>query len=291
MEQRWGIVDVDISADLEDAVLAEAGDGLLGAQVLGGVEGLRLSLCFESLEAAEGVALRLRGWLGEVDRSERRGVSAVRELQDQGWLEMYEASLVPFRLGRRFVVHRREASFSRARDPAVRRWPLLIVPGRAFGTGEHATTRLCAEALESLVAPGSEWVDLGTGTGILALVATRLGASRVLALDRDPEAVALAHVVLGANGVGGAVRVECGSLDGSWGGPWDGIVANIALPYFLHGVGTLAARLRAGGVIVASGFLRCDVRELRHAFIAAGLRPIRTRSRRDWAVLVAVAEA
>src|SRR5213075_275452 len=93
------------------------------------------------------------------------------------------------------------------------REPIVLVPGMAFGTGEHETTRLCAAALERLVVPGSRWLDVGTGTGILAIVAARCGATKVVAVDNDPEAAHVALEVVRRNGLEDSIEVLEGSLE------------------------------------------------------------------------------
>ena len=115
----------------------------------------------------------------------------ITDVGDEGWVEAWQRSLAPIPLGTRFVVLPHE----NLPAPASRE-PIRLIPGMAFGTGEHATTRLCAGVLEDLVVPGSRWLDLGCGTGILAIVAARLGASSVAALDLDPQAAQVAEEVV-----------------------------------------------------------------------------------------------
>jgi len=118
----------------------------------------------------------------------------VIEIEDGQWVERHQAALRPFPLGRGFLVDPTGSAV-----PARERIPIRLVPGRAFGTGEHATTQLCAEQLERHVVPGSHWLDLGCGTGLLSVVASSCGAGQVLALDIDPEAVRVARAVLKDN--------------------------------------------------------------------------------------------
>ncbi len=186
-------------------------------------------------------------------------------------------------------------------EPAGR-IPIRLVPGRAFGTGEHPTTRICAELLEQLVRRGSRWLDLGCGTGILALVAAHCGARQVTAVDHDPEAVALAGEVVRANGMSGTIRTVCGTAASVVGarepepeeeeeeeedGPWDGMVANIGRSFFTTHADDLASLLVAGGTLIASGFLEEDRRGVADALNAAGLRVERTATSSEWSAIVA----
>jgi ribosomal protein L11 methyltransferase len=157
----------------------------------------------------------------------------------------------------------------------------------AFGTGEHETTRLCAAGLERCVTPGSRWLDLGTGTGLLAIVAARCGASRVLAIDTDPEAVAIASAVVAANAAAEVVEVRAGSLAACAGESFDGIVANIQSSFFLAHAAPLASTMTAGGALLASGILEEDVPEVQAALGIAGIYVEARTTEGPWALLLA----
>jgi ribosomal protein L11 methyltransferase len=165
--------------------------------------------------------------------------------------------------------------------------PIFLVPGRAFGTGEHPTTRLCAAALEQWVRPGSRWLDLGTGSGILAVVASRCGASLVEAVDEDADAVEVAAAVVAANGAAGSVRLRVGSADALAGACLDGCVANIATPYFLSRAAEVAGVLGPGGILLCSGLLGADVPAVGEALRRASLVPQERRDEGPWSLLVA----
>jgi ribosomal protein L11 methyltransferase len=167
------------------------------------------------------------------------------------------------------------------------RSPILLVPGRAFGTGEHGTTRLAVEALEQHVTPGSAWLDLGTGTGLLALVARHLGAGRVIARDNDPDAVEVAREVLRANGSAHGVELRQGSMEELAAASFDGIVANIVAPFFLAHAAEVAALLRPGGLLLATGLLAEEEGKVGSALERAGLRLESRESVPPWVLLLA----
>jgi len=181
-------------------------------------------------------------------------------------VERWQATLAPIPLGERFVVVPDGRVIDGSGRTAIR-----LVPGMAFGTGEHQTTRMCASALERCVAPGSHWLDLGTGTGILAVVAARCGAARVLAVDIEPTAARVAAEVVLANDAEGVVTVRAGSAETRGSETFDGVVANIQSSYFLAQGDDIAQALKPHGVLVASGLLDEDVAEVRGALAACGL--------------------
>lgn len=203
------------------------------------------------------------------------------EVAEGGWVEAYWAGRRPFGLGTRFVV------LPGGEEAAPgKREPIRLAPGRAFGTGEHPTTQLCASQLERRVGPGSRWLDLGCGTGILTVVADRCGASEVLALDEDATAVCVARGVFRANRVGRGVRVARGSVGEAEPGGWDGVVCNISAAFLVDAARRLAALVRDGGTLVASGFLSEELERVLRAAGQAGLAEEERAQSAEWALLV-----
>jgi ribosomal protein L11 methyltransferase len=143
------------------------------------------------------------------------------------------------------------------------------------------------KALERHVGSGERWVDLGCGSGILAIVARHCGASAVLAIDVDPQAVRVALEVVSRNDVAGAVRVVEGTETDVTPGAWDGVVTNITTSHFLRSAPGLAAGLRPGGYLIASGFLERESSVVGAALVEAGLVEIERERLEDWGGLVA----
>jgi ribosomal protein L11 methyltransferase len=206
----------------------------------------------------------------------------VESVADGRWAERWQEGLRPFPLGERFEVH----PAGRVEGAAQGRLPVLLVPGRAFGTGEHPTTRLAAAALERHVRPGSRWLDLGTGTGLLALLAVRLGAGTVVARDTDPDAVEVAQETLEANGAG-EVTLALGSMETLAQAGFDGVAANIVAPFFLEHAAGVASLLAEGGVLLATGLLDEETPEVAASLERAGLRVETTEADGPWRLLVA----
>lgn len=135
---------------------------------------------------------------------------------------------------------------------------VVLDPGRAFGSGSHATTRLVVAQLEALVAPGARVLDVGCGSGVLSVVAARLGAASVHALDLDPEALAVTQANARRNGVADVVQVlehDLATVVGERPGAHDVVAANLLAPVLAALAGDLAAALAPAGALVASGIL------------------------------------
>ncbi len=180
-------------------------------------------------------------------------VTASRRLPARDWEAEWRASLAPVPLGERLVVVPPDAA---APPPAGGRLPIFLAPGSAFGSGTHPTTALSAAAIEVALsgrAPGASVLDAGTGSGILAIAAGRLGARPVLAIDNDPEAVAEARR--------NAARNDCAPPDftvsdeplGALERRFDVVIANLDAPALAAVGPALAARVAPGGDLIISG--------------------------------------
>ena len=279
----WAALALQIPVTLEEEILQALAPGSLGSETRFASPGrCALLLYFEDVAAAAArrpeahAVLRAQG----LDPAACR--VRVLEVPDGRWAERWQESLRPFPLGTRFAVHP-----TGAREGFPDRTPILLIPGRAFGTGEHGTTRLAVEALERHVVPGSAWLDLGTGTGLLALVARQLGAERVVARDNDADAVEVAREVLEANAGGEAIDLALGSLEELAPASFDGIAANIVAPFFLAHAAEVAALLRPGGVLLATGLLEEEAMQIARSLEGAGLRVEERESAPPWILLAA----
>jgi ribosomal protein L11 methyltransferase len=160
---------------------------------------------------------------------------------------------------------------------------LVIEPAMAFGTGHHETTAGCLAALQDEPTAGRSVLDVGTGTGLLALAAKLLGAARVVGVDTDEIAVRTAAANARLNGLD--IEVWQGSVD-TVPGSFDVVVANLDTATLVRLAGGLAATVAPEGRLVASGVGVSRSEEVRHALQAAGLRA-EVRAGREWAVVVA----
>ncbi|MFN3597875.1 MAG: 50S ribosomal protein L11 methyltransferase [Rubricoccaceae bacterium] len=159
---------------------------------------------------------------------------------------------------------------------------LRIDPKMAFGTGYHPSTRLVLRLLPPLVPPGGRVLDVGTGTGILAIAALRAGAAEALGVDIDPWAVVNGEENAHLNGVADRFVVREGSLEAADEGPFGLVLANIIRAVLLPMLPALAARLEPGGALVLAGLLQAERDEVCAALAAAGLTLHSEASEEEW---------
>jgi len=225
-------------------------------------------------------SLRLAMRAAPLDRPPRW--RRVRRLREESWRDSWKKHFGIQRHGRALVV---KPSWTRYR---LRGGDIVIEidPGMAFGTGQHPTTAMCLRALEDCVRPGADVLDLGCGSGILAIAAAKIGATKVRALDLDPNAVRAARENAVANGVANVVGVREGTLDVA-GGPFDVIVANISGLTLERLAADLARSLGPGGSLITSGFLDDAVAGLARAFEATGLTVVKVIDDGVWRAIIA----
>jgi len=211
----------------------------------------------------------------------------VRQVAAEDWAEAWKAHFKPVKVTATLVIRPPWEEYAAQPGETV----ITIYPGMAFGTGRHASTLLCLQALEQVweehpPRAGSPWqvLDVGTGTGILALTAARYGAE-VLAIDLDPEAVAAALENVRLNNLMDRVWVEetpLASLRQQFGL----ILANITAPDLLQLAEALTARLLSDGVLIISGFLAEDAPRLADRYQGLGLRQTGWLTQEDWGALI-----
>jgi ribosomal protein L11 methyltransferase len=199
------------------------------------------------------------------------------EVADPGWVEAFHGSLQPLDVGRRFTILPGADG-----EPGPGRLALRFEPGRAFGTGHHESTRLALQWLEETLEPGARVLDVGTGTGILAAAAARLGAAEVLGTDNDPEAIEVAEATLQALPERDVVRLIVSEGPGDAGVGWDLVLANITADVLGPLLPGLAARMSEGASLVLAGLLVSDRPAMEDRLAAEGLRAS-WREEGEWA--------
>jgi ribosomal protein L11 methyltransferase len=222
-------------------------------------------------------------------RDARLTDASLQEVPDQNWVALSQASLPPIAAGR-LIVH---GSHDRARF-AMRRLAVEIEAGEAFGSGHNATTALCLEALDWLARRRrlDRVLDLGCGSGVLAIAAARVAPSaHVIATDNDPIAVAVAKANTRLNRAGRRVQVlQASGFDHPAlrrALPFDLALANILPGPLVDLAPALRRALRSGGAAVLSGLLDHQAREVAAAYGAAGFHLLRRLQRAGWTALVA----
>jgi len=170
-------------------------------------------------------------------------------------------------------------------EPRPGQVPIRLDPGQAFGTGHHETTRLCLAALEAAIHPGMDVLDVGTGSGVLAISAVTLGAARVDAFDIDPIAIEVARANCLDNGVADSVHLTAGALPPDHTGRYDLVLSNISTPANTALAPVFGTVVKPGGVLILSGILDPDADAVTGAMAAAGLARIGLRVERDWCAI------
>ncbi|MEW6217946.1 MAG: 50S ribosomal protein L11 methyltransferase [Thermodesulfobacteriota bacterium] len=280
----WLCLTVEPAADLLEPLAARLGARLGGVEIRGGcilaylAEGPELA-AQEARLLAE--IQQLAATAPDLPPPLVRRTRVAAEDWGRNWQAFFKAS----RVSPRLVVKPSWEAFPAAPGDVI----LELDPGMAFGTGLHATTRLLLEALDEALAPGqplpARALDLGTGTGILAMAAAGLGVPAVVALDNDPLAVEIAAANVAANSLASRVRVSGEDLADST-GPFDLILANITQDVLLELSVPLAARLAPGGRLLLSGLLAGGQEERVSAcYQGLGLTETGRRFREEWAAL------
>jgi ribosomal protein L11 methyltransferase len=207
-----------------------------------------------------------------------------RMVIEEDWANAWKQSYKPIRIGERTLV----CPAWETPKPRPNDILLLMDPGMAFGTGLHPTTRMCLELVEERVRPGMSVLDLGTGSGILAVAAARLDARPIRAVDSDEIAVKAARENSELNQVSNIIQVRRGSLGDL--GPdeaWDLVLVNILAPvilqFFRDG---LVSHIRPGGMIVLSGIIEEQLPEILEAMEESQLALIERRQIKDWVTLL-----
>jgi ribosomal protein L11 methyltransferase len=204
--------------------------------------------------------------------------ASIRELAAANWAEAWKADYRPLRIGRSFLIVPSWCEAEIGPEDLV----ITLDPGMAFGTGLHPTTQLCLVAVEGIVEKGARVLDVGTGSGILAIAAALCGGE-VWACDTDPVAVQTATENAAANHVD--VTVTSGGIDQVPAGRFDFIVANILAPVIERLAPELAGRLVPGGTLVVSGILAEQADSVAAALETAGLALVGRDHAEDWVAL------
>ena len=212
---------------------------------------------------------------------------SARVVREADWAEAWKSYFPVMRIGRRLVIRPTWRRHRRRPGDVV----LSLDPGMAFGTGLHPTTRLCLAALETLadegLIAGRRVLDVGCGSGILAIAAGHLGAGHLLGVDPDPIAVEATEQNAARNKLGRLIEVRRGSVP-TGEPPFDVVLANLIASLLVELAPALRDEMASGGRILASGIFRDREGDVRAAFEAAGLRVGRRWAEDDWVALEAI---
>jgi ribosomal protein L11 methyltransferase len=213
------------------------------------------------------------------------GEMQIRSVNEKDWANAWKEYYYVTHIGERLVIRPSWREYTPKEHEVV----LTLDPGMAFGTGVHPTTRLCLERVEQLVQPGMRVLDVGTGSGILALAAVKLGAEGVYAIDNSSVAVESASANAGMNDLSEQVQVVLGVLDEvearRLAGQYNLVLANI----IAHVIGSIAPQLAMvladDGLLVVSGIIEARRPDAEGPLLATGLELVHEVKIDDWLAL------
>ncbi len=207
----------------------------------------------------------------------------IKNIKEKNWTENWKKHYKPIKIGQHIIIKPSWEKYKpRAKDVVIQ-----IDPGMAFGTGTHESTALCIEFLERYVRQGDRVFDIGCGSGILALVAAKLGASSVEAYDLQQMAVYITKRNAKLNNADTIIRVNQGSLLDKVRGRADVIVANIVADAIIKMSPTIAMHLNPGAIFIASGIITDRKQEVYEGLSDGGLVITEELVRNQWLALVA----
>ncbi len=204
------------------------------------------------------------------------------QVDEQDWAECWKKFYKPFKAGKTLVVKPTWEHYTA--EPGDKM--IEIDPGMAFGTGTHETTGLCLSLLETYVVPGMQVMDVGTGSGILAIGSALLDAGHVLAIDIDPVAVKVARENVAQNKLDQKIRVMEGDLVRDVQETFDLCVANILADVIIFLSVPLKQKIRKGGTFICSGIIRDREQDVLDALSKNGYAVIEKQYRGEWVAIV-----
>ena len=262
----WEIIDPALPASMPEDVLVHA--------------------WVEASDAFSTLLTELRGRLDALREADPAcGALSVETklVPDQNWAEDWKKYYKPMRSGAHFVIKPSWEPFDAAPEDRV----IEIDPGMAFGSGTHETTGMCLALLEETVSGGERVIDVGTGSGILAIGAALAGAGHVLAIDIDRDAVRVAEENIRHNGVADRIDVREGNLLDRVEESCDICVANIIAQVICSFAAPLRRHIRPGGLFICSGIVAQKEEDVRQALLDASYRIREVRHAGEWVAFLA----
>lgn len=227
---------------------------------------------------------QLESALNEIEKNfsnYKRGNTCFREICEEDWANAWKQYFHPVRVGERIIIKPTWENYQAEDMDLI----IELDPGMAFGTGTHHTTCLCIKALETVLNSGDTVFDVGTGSGILSVVAAKLGASKVTAVDIDSVAVRVAKENIVLNKVAHIVDVLEGDLLTKVSGQADVIVANIIADVIIMVLPDILLKLKPRGKFLASGIIIEKLEAVTTHAVALGFNIDKITEQSGWAVI------
>lgn len=204
---------------------------------------------------------------------------SVGKTDENEWANTWKQFYKPTRIGRHIVIVPEWEEYERKPGDVI----ITVDPGSAFGSGTHETTMLCIEFIEDFINKDSRVLDIGTGTGILAVTALLTGAKSAIGIDIDEKSVDVAHDNARLNGVADRFRGICGNLADEVSGKFELITANIVADAIISLSNDVPSRLAPNGIFICSGIISKREDDVRKALKANGLEIFAEKHKKDWA--------
>ncbi len=282
---RWWLLTLWVSPDTEEAASALLFDlGSAGIVTLDETaDRTKLGAYFREPTNPDEIKQAIEAEFAQTGQREAIGIVSISDVPEQDWMEKWKEGFEPVEIGAHLVV----APSWKLPGKYDGRIVIQIDPGMAFGTGTHETTRLCLEAIERCWHGGS-LLDVGTGTGILAIAAALLApGSRVVAIDVDPQAVEVARENLGINGVSGSIELREGQPCSLAPQEFGVVVANLTAEVIVDLMTDLNRCLAVKGCMILSGIL-CELAEdVERELGSAGFSVTERYEAGEWCAFVA----
>jgi ribosomal protein L11 methyltransferase len=211
-----------------------------------------------------------------------KGYNGYKFVDDQDWSTAWKKYYKPFNITENIIIKPSWEDYKTLNNEIV----IEIDPGMAFGTGSHETTQLCSQLLENYLRKDSTVLDLGCGTGILSIIAAKLGASAVTAVDIDEIAVRVANENCQINGVDSTVTCQKGIINDVEKRKYDVVVANIIADVIIDISSSLKSYLKDEGVFITSGIIRERKDDVLDAYSKAGFVLQETLELGEWVAMV-----
>jgi len=234
-------------------------------------------------ETVENLELEIEG-LRQFSLNPGRFTIGITEVDEEDWANSWKQYFHPVKISKRFTIVPTWEEYTPVESDEL---IIELDPGMAFGTGTHPTTVLCLQALEKYLEPNQTIVDVGTGSGVLAIGAALLGAKHITALDLDEVAVRAAEENVTYNHVDDRITVLKGNLLDSIEEPPDLIIANILADVIMSFSQDAYQLVKPGGLFITSGIIGAKRDEVRNDLIAQGFEILETVLMEDWVVIIA----
>lgn len=209
------------------------------------------------------------------------GTIAIEKVKREDWAESWKKYFKTIEVGSKLLI---KPSWSKRKGRAGQA-VVTLDPGLSFGTGQHPTTSYCLRKLAAAFHPGASLLDVGCGSGILAIAAAKLGYAPVEAFDFDPVAVQVAQANLRRNRVDKKVacsRKDLTKIARNSRTKFDVVCANLMADLLMAEVNRILARLKPGGSLILAGILATEFQKVQHAFESKGLKLRDTKVEREW---------